>query len=175
MLFRSRAFFELETCALRIRCHGDYHLGQVLWTGRDFLITDFEGEPARPLSERRMKHTPIMDVASMLRSFSYAPYVALLRQQPDLLVVDAGARLEAWIRFWHGWVSVVFLNAYLGIAERASFWPRSQAEFRVLLDVHLLEKAVYEIGYELNNRPDWVRIPVLGVLEILEMDTRTTI
>ena len=172
---RFRAFLELETRALRIRCHGDYHLGQVLWTGRDFLISDFEGEPARPLSERRMKHTPIMDVASMLRSFYYAPYVALLRQQPDLLVVGAGARFEAWIRFWHGWVSVVFLNAYLGIAERAPFWPGSQAEFRVLLDAHLLEKAVYEIGYELNNRPDWVRIPVLGVLEILEMDRRTTI
>lgn len=165
---RFRAFLELETHALRIRCHGDFHLGQVLWTGEDFLISDFEGEPARPLSERRMKHTPIMDVAGMLRSFYYAPYAALSHQQSDRLAEDAGVRFEPWIRFWHGWVSVVFLKAYLGIAERASFWPGSQAEFQVLLDAHLLEKAVYEIGYELNNRPDWVRIPLRGVLDILE-------
>lgn len=165
---RFRAFLELETPALRTRCHGDYHLGQVLWTGQDFLISDFEGEPARPLSERRMKHTPIVDVAGMLRSFQYAPYAALSCQQSNFLAEGAGGRLDPWIRFWYGWVSVVFLKAYLGIAERASFWPGSQAEFQVLLDAHLLEKAVYEIGYELNNRPDWVRIPVRGVLEILE-------
>ena len=175
ILARFHAFLELETRALRIRCHGDYHLGQVLWTGQDFLISDFEGEPARPLSERRMKHTPIMDVAGMLRSFYYAAYAALSHQQSDRLAEDAGARFEPWIRFWHGWVSVVFLKAYLGIAERASFWPGSQAEFQVLLDAHLLEKAVYEIGYELNNRPDWVRIPIRGVLDILEMNSRKAI
>lgn len=172
---RFRAFLEFETRALRIRCHGDYHLGQVLWTGQDFLISDFEGEPARPLSERRMKHTPIMDVAGMLRSFYYAPYAALSHQHSDRLAEDTEARFEPWIRFWHGWVSVVFLKAYLGIAERASFWPGSQAELQVLLDAYLLEKAVYEIGYELNNRPDWVRIPIRGVLDILEMNSRKAI
>ncbi len=166
---RFRAFFELETCALRIRCHGDYHLGQVLWTGRDFLITDFEGEPARPLSERRTKHSPIMDVAGMLRSFYYAPYASLLHQQLGLHAQDAGASLEPWIRFWYGWVSVAFLKSYLRVAESAPFWPGTQSEFRILLDAHLLEKAVYEIGYELNNRPDWVKIPIRGVLDILEM------
>jgi maltose alpha-D-glucosyltransferase / alpha-amylase len=168
---RFRAFFELETCARRIRCHGDYHLGQVLWTGRDFLISDFEGEPARPLSERRMKHSPIMDVAGMLRSLYYAPYAMLARQQPACHQEDAVAGLEPWIRFWYGWVSVAFLDSYLRIAERASFWPGTPSEFRVLLDAHLLEKAVYEIGYELNNRPNWVRIPIRGVQEILEMNT----
>jgi maltose alpha-D-glucosyltransferase / alpha-amylase len=169
---RFQSFLELETSALRIRCHGDYHLGQVLWTGRDFLISDFEGEPARPLNERRMKHIPVLDVAGMLRSFYYAPYVALLRRQPDLLEENSGATSESWIRFWYGWVSVVFLKAYLGVAERASFWPGLQSEFHVLLNAHLLEKAVYEIGYELNNRPNWVRIPIRGVLEILEMNSR---
>jgi trehalose synthase-fused probable maltokinase len=169
---RFRAFSELETCARRTRCHGDYHLGQVLWTGRDFLISDFEGEPARPLSERRMKHSPIMDVAGMLRSLYYAPYATLLRQQPLWHAEGAGASLDPWIRFWCGWVSVAFLKSYLKIAERASFWPGTQSEFHVLLDAHLLEKAVYEIGYELNNRPHWVGIPIRGVLEILEMKTR---
>jgi maltose alpha-D-glucosyltransferase / alpha-amylase len=171
---RFRSFLELETCALRIRCHGDYHLGQALWTGRDFLISDFEGEPSRPLSERRMKHSPIMDVAGMLRSLYYAPYATLLRQQPLWHAEGAGTSLDPWIRFWGGWVSVAFLKSYLKIAERASFWPGTQSEFRVLLDAHLLEKAVYEIGYELNNRPHWVGIPIRGVLEILEMKTRNT-
>jgi trehalose synthase-fused probable maltokinase len=168
ILDRFRDFFELETSALRIRCHGDYHLGQVLYTGQDFVISDFEGEPARPLSERRMKHTPIMDVAGMLRSFQYAPYAALSRQQSKLLAEGDGRRIDPWVRFWSGWVSVVFLKAYLAIAGRASFWPGSQEEFQVLFDAHLLEKAVYEIRYELNNRPDWVKIPIRAVLEILE-------
>jgi maltose alpha-D-glucosyltransferase/alpha-amylase len=109
-----------------------------------------------------------MDVASMLRSFQYAPYAALLRRHPDRLVGNADDRLEPWIHFWCGWVSVGFLKGYFGIAKDASFWPRSQSEFQVLLDAHLLEKAVYEIGYELNNRPEWVRIPLRGVRDILE-------
>ena len=175
ILDRFRDFFELETSALRIRCHGDYHLGQVLYTGQDFVISDFEGEPARPLGERRMKHTPIMDVAGMLRSFHYAPYAALSRQQSNLLAEGDGRRLDPWVRFWSVWVSVVFLKAYLAIAGRASFWPGSQEEFQVLLDAHLLEKAVYEIRYELNNRPGWVKIPIRAVLEILETTTRKAI
>ena len=175
ILDRFRDFFELETRALRIRCHGDYHLGQVLYTGQDFVISDFEGEPARPLSERRMKHTPIMDVAGMLRSLHYAPYAALSRQQSNLLAEVGGGRLDPWVRFWSGWVSVVFLKAYLAIAGRASFWPGSQEEFQVLFDAYLLEKAMYEIRYELNNRPGWVKIPVRGVLEFLETTPRKAI
>ena len=171
ILDRFRAFLELETRALRIRCHGDYHLGQVLWTGQDFLISDFEGEPARPLNERRMKHTPILDVAGMLRSFYYVPYAALSRQQSNFLADGVGGRLDPWIRFWYGWVSSVFLKSYLGIVQRASFWPESPSEFQVLLAAHLLEKTVYEVSYELNHRPDWVRIPVRGVREILETTT----
>jgi trehalose synthase-fused probable maltokinase len=171
ILDRFRAFLELETRALRIRCHGDYHLGQVLWTGQDFLISDFEGEPARPLSERRMKHSPILDVAGMLRSFYYVPYAALSRQQSHVLAEGAGGSLDPWIRFWYGWVSVEFLKSYFGIVERASFWPESQAELQVLLDAHLLEKVVYEVSYELNHRPEWVRIPVRGLREILETTT----
>jgi maltose alpha-D-glucosyltransferase/alpha-amylase len=107
----------------------------------------------------------------MLRSLYYAPYATLLRQQPACHQEDAAASLEPWIRFWYGWVSVAFLKSYLTIAERASFWPGTQSEFCVLLDAHLLEKAVYEIGYELNNRPHWVGIPIRGVLEILDLYT----
>jgi len=175
ILHRFKDFLDLETGALRIRCHGDYHLGQVLYTGEDFVISDFEGEPARPIRERRMKHSPLMDVAGMLRSFHYAPYVALSRQRSDMLPEGGAERLEAWIRFWSGWVSVVFMNAYLEIAGRASFLPGSPAEFQVLFDAYLLEKAVYEIRYELNNRPAWVKIPIRAVLDLLETTTPQSI
>jgi len=168
ILARFRALLDLESSALRIRCHGDYHLGQVLWTGQNFMIIDFEGEPARPLSERRIKHPPILDVVGMLRSFHYAPYAVLLDQRSDPLAEDDLETLEPWIRFWYSWVSAVFLKAYLGIAGRASFWPQSRDEVEILLDVHLLEKAVYELGYELNNRPDWVKIPLRGIIQLLD-------
>ena len=150
ILHRFKHFLDLETTAPRIRCHGDYHLGQVLYTGEDFVISDFEGEPARPIHERRMKHCPLMDVAGMLRSFHYAPHVALSRQHSNRLSQDEVKRLEPWVRFWSGWVSIVFMKAYLEMAGRASFLPRSSAEFQVLFDAYLLEKAVYEIRYELQ-------------------------
>lgn len=167
---RFRALLDLESSALRIRCHGDYHLGQLLWTGQNFMITDFEGEPARPLSERRIKHPPILDVVGMLRSFHYAPYALLLDQRSDPHDERAVETLEPMIRFWYSWVSAEFLKAYLGIAGRASFWPQSRDEVEILFDVHLLEKAVYELGYELNNRPTWVKIPLRGIIQLLDRD-----
>ncbi|THI84113.1 MAG: hypothetical protein CAF41_013500 [Nitrospira sp. CG24A] len=118
-----------------------------------------------------MKPSPIMNPAGMLRSLYYAPYATLLRPQPRWHAEGAGASLEPWIRFWYSWVSVAFLKSYLRIAERASLWPGTQSEFHVLLDAHLLEKVVYEIGYELNNRPHCVRIPIRGVLEIVAVNS----
>lgn len=148
--------------ATRSRIHGDYHLGQVLYTGSDFMIIDFEGEPARTLSERQMKRSPLQDVAGMLRSFHYAAYAAYFGQSPD------GAPppyLEPWTRFWHLWVSVAYLQAYLETAGNAAFLPAATEDLKLLLDVFLVEKAVYELGYELNNRPDWVSIPLQGILQ----------
>jgi maltose alpha-D-glucosyltransferase/alpha-amylase len=154
--------------ATRIRCHGDYHLGQVLYTGKDFVILDFEGEPARPLSERRMKRSPFRDVAGMLRSFQYAAY-ARLYQESEEGVVQAAAlpALESWALDWERWTSATFLKAYLDRAWGASFVPPSREELSMLIDVYLLEKAVYELAYELNNRPGWVRIPLQGIRQIL--------
>ena len=156
---------------MRIRCHGDYHLGQVLYTGKDFFIIDFEGEPARPLSERRIKRSPLRDVAGMLRSFHYAAYAALFEQEasgvyashPESLTV-----LEPWARVWYLWVSAVFLKTYLEVASKAPFLPRTREELQVMLDAYLLEKAVYELGYELNSRPDWIRIPLQGISQLLD-------
>jgi maltose alpha-D-glucosyltransferase/alpha-amylase len=150
---------------LRTRIHGDYHLGQVLYTGSDFMIIDFEGEPARPLAERRQKRSALQDVAGMLRSFHYAAYSAYFEQ------LGLGAQsgdVEPWAQYWHRWVSVAFLQSYLAIARHAAFLPQSDAELKILLDAYLLEKAVYELGYELNNRPDWVRIPLQGILQTLQ-------
>lgn len=164
---RLRLIRDQHITAMCIRCHGDYHLGQVLYTGKDFVIIDFEGEPARPLSERRQKGSPLRDVAGMLRSFHYAAYAALIGKVAGVREEDFSF-LEPWARFWYLWVCVAFLKAYLGVTIRAPFLPSAREELQMLLDAHLLEKAVYELGYELNNRPDWVKIPLQGILELLE-------
>jgi maltose alpha-D-glucosyltransferase/alpha-amylase len=165
--FRSVATQKIN--ALRIRCHGDYHLGQVLCTGDDFVIFDFEGEPDRPVIERRLKRSPLRDVAGMLQSFRYATYVVRLSRAAE--GVDGWtmvAELEPWACLWHRWVGAAFLNAYLATAAQGSFLPPARAQIGTLLDIFTLEKAVQELGYELDNRPEWVRIPLLGLLELLE-------
>lgn len=157
-----------RSSALRIRVHGDYHLGQVLHTGRDFVLIDFEGEPARSLSERRQKRSALVDVAGMLRSFDYAAHSGVAGGGGTGLVrpQDATA-LDAWANFWLEWTSSAFLRAYLHTADGAAFLPTDRKDLRLALTVARLEKAVYELGYELNNRPDWVAIPIRGIRHIL--------
>jgi trehalose synthase-fused probable maltokinase len=158
-----QALPDVEDGGLRIRCHGDYHLGQVLWTGSDYVVIDFEGEPARPLSERRTKHSPLLDVAGMLRSFHYAGAAARAGARSEVAEAD----LAAWTGLWSRWVAAEFLKAYLQATRGAPFCPRSGQAGEALLTAHLLEKAVYELGYELNNRPEWAAIPLRGIMEIL--------
>ena len=154
--------------AARIRCHGDYHLGQVLYTGKDFVIIDFEGEPARSLSERRIKRSPLRDIAGMIRSFHYAAHSALLHQASLALKPEDLPALEHWAQFWYVWVSSSFLMSYLNGVEQAQLLPDDPEQLRILLDAYLLEKAIYEIGYELNNRPDWLKVPLQGILHLME-------
>lgn len=154
--------------AARIRCHGDYHLGQVLYTGKDFVIIDFEGEPARPLSERRIKRSPLRDVAGMIRSFHYAAHSALLHQSSLALRPESLLTLERWAQFWYVWVSTSFLRSYLQSVEHTQLLPDDPEQLKILLDVYLLEKAIYEIGYELNNRPHWLKVTLQGVLQLLK-------
>jgi maltose alpha-D-glucosyltransferase/alpha-amylase len=149
----------------RIRIHGDYHLGQVLRSRGDFVILDFEGEPARSLTARRAKQSPIKDVAGMLRSFSYAAYTALnafAQRRPD----DA-KNLEPWTTLWQNAVSTEFLRAYQSTinATAPTLVPRAN-QSQLLLNAYLLEKALYELLYELDNRPTWVRIPLAGILAL---------
>ncbi len=159
----------LSGSAMVTRIHGDYHLGQVLFTGSDFVIIDFEGEPARPLEERRKKRSPLQDVAGMLRSFHYAAYAPLLQQENG----ERAAReeLRAWAnraQYWQKWVSAAFLKAYLEVSENSIVIPQDRGELALLLDLYLLDKAIYELGYELNNRPTWVRIPLNGIAQLLQ-------
>jgi len=151
--------------AQRIRCHGDLHLGQVLFTGKDFVIIDFEGEPERPVSERRIKASPLRDVAGMLRSFHYVTHAAMRGQTPALFIQHAAIPMESWASFWTAWVSATFLRGYLTEAQPSGILPNDRAQLRTLLAAYLLEKALYELRYELNNRPDWVKIPLEGILQ----------
>ena len=150
--------------ALKTRYHGDYHLGQVLLSRNDFVITDFEGEPGRPLQERRTRQSPLRDVAGMLRSFDYAQSSALLnatRGRPDDL-----ARLEPLARRWDTEARRAFLLAYEQATQGGVLF-RSFTEMQGLLALFELEKAFYELRYELDNRPDWVAIPVRGILRLI--------
>ncbi|HEX7018451.1 MAG TPA: maltose alpha-D-glucosyltransferase [Gemmatimonadaceae bacterium] len=161
---RLRAADALELTISRIRIHGDYHLGQVLWSEGDFYLLDFEGEPARPLAERRAKQSPLKDVAGMLRSFSYAAYAALFAHTATRPAEFE--RLERWAHVWQIWTSASFLRGYLSAAGRATFLPADIRQFEALLILFRLDKALYELNYELNNRPEWLRIPLRGILEL---------
>ena len=166
---RFQALHRHKITAMRIRCHGDYHLGQVLYTGKDFIVIDFEGEPARPVSERRLKRSPLRDVAGMIRSFHYATHAALLGRASTVLRPEDMPLLEHWARLWYLWVSGAFLQEYLEVAGPSGIVPEDRHELKILLDAYLLEKAIYELGYELNNRPDWLEVPVQGILQLLEV------
>ncbi|MHB1245327.1 MAG: maltose alpha-D-glucosyltransferase [Sulfuriferula sp.] len=162
---RIHACAKASTQAIKIRYHGDYHLGQVLLTQNDFVLIDFEGEPARPLAERNQKHSPLKDVAGMLRSFNYAAYAALAQvgaERPDNF-----ATLEPYVRAWEAEAARVFLEAYQEAVRGTNLYANSQS-LRSLLDLFLLEKAFYELRYELDHRPDWVSIPMHGILELLD-------
>jgi maltose alpha-D-glucosyltransferase/alpha-amylase len=147
--------------------HGDYHLGQVIWSGT--LIIDFEGEPARSLSERRAKQVALKDVAGMVRSYSYAAYAGLsayTATRPDQLT-----RLEPWAEAWQAWTSAAFLRTYLDVVGKAPILPADAADTERLLQAFVLDKAFYELRYELNSRPDWVRVPLWNILRLLNRTT----
>jgi maltose alpha-D-glucosyltransferase / alpha-amylase len=186
LIAQSRSIASTLAGGQRIRIHGDYHLGQILLTNhirndapspgiqeepevQDFVLLDFEGEPARPLEERRRKESPIRDLAGMIRSFSYAAYAGLDQ------FVSAGRdgahpvdyeRMAGWARLWQNSVAAEFLDSYRQTvgAENALLPPPNQAQ--ALLNAYLLEKALYELLYELDNRPTWLRIPIAGILSL---------
>jgi 1,4-alpha-glucan branching enzyme len=170
---RLRSLPELKAKVVKTRVHGDYHLGQVLRADDDFIILDFEGEPARSVEERREKQSPLKDVVGMLRSFDYAAYAGLFeytKSRPEEF-----DRLEPWARLWQTWTSVAFWREYRAVSGKAPYLPDDPASLRLLLDAYTLDKILYELLYELNNRPDWVCIPLQGIESLIEKegDART--
>jgi maltose alpha-D-glucosyltransferase/alpha-amylase len=163
---RFHRLLEVPVRSLRIRTHGDYHLGQVLFTGRDFVIVDFEGEPARSIGERRLKHTAMRDIAGMIRSYDYAARVAVAEVVHD--DDDDRSRSDAWATAFGSWASVAFMRGYRSVPLPDGIRPEEPAEDELLFEVFLLDKAVYEIGYELDSRPDFVRLPLAGLRHLLE-------
>jgi maltose alpha-D-glucosyltransferase/alpha-amylase len=164
LLGKFAALTQLDGAGQWIRIHGDYHLGQVLRSRGDFVILDFEGEPARSLEERRAKHSPLKDVAGMLRSFSYASFAALthyITRRPAEL-----PQMEPWARLWESSVSAEFLRAWRETAGASPMVPAAHPHFNALLEIYTLDKALYELMYELNNRPAWIRIPLHGILSL---------
>ena len=164
LLGKFRALPELRHPGQWIRIHGDYHLGQVLRAKGDFVILDFEGEPARSLEERRAKHPPLKDVAGMLRSFSYAAFAALMRYTARRPADSS--QMEPWARLWESSVSAEFLRAYRETAAASPIVPQERDTFDGLLGIYVLDKALYELIYELDNRPAWIRIPLHGILSL---------
>lgn len=150
--------YETRIDAIKTRIHGDFHLGQVLFTGKDFIIIDFEGEPGFSFSERRLKKNPFKDVAGMMRSFHYAAFGKILLNENyrdrDLEF------LETWADQWQHYVGRYYLGAYM---ERMGFGNKLSYEYDMLVRTFLIEKAVYELGYELNGRPEWTKIPLRGI------------
>jgi maltose alpha-D-glucosyltransferase/alpha-amylase len=151
---------------LKIRIHSDYHLGQILFTGKDLVILDFEGEPARTYSERRLKFSSLRDVAGMIRSFHYAAYGSLFLESETRR--DDVRRLLPYAALWAHYMSGFFMKAYLERVQGTGLIPDSEDDQKILLDIFLLSKAFYELNYELNNRPEWVMLPLTGIMNILE-------
>jgi maltose alpha-D-glucosyltransferase/alpha-amylase len=167
LLKHVRSVLDRRYAMQRMRYHGDYHLGQVLFTGKDFVIVDFEGEPSRSLSERRLKRSAMRDIAGMIRSFEYAAAFSLRHgpRRPE----DVPA-LQPWARLWARWTSASFLRGYLALAGEAPDLPHEPGGLATMLEFYILDKTVYELRYELNNRPAWVDIPLEALLRRIETE-----
>jgi maltose alpha-D-glucosyltransferase / alpha-amylase len=165
---RFNALRDMRISGMRMRHHGDYHLANVLYGGSNFIIKNFDGEYTRPMSERRIKRSPIKDVASMVRSLHYVSHAVLFNHVPGIVTTQDDWRLERWAKAWYQWVSALFLRGYFETARAAGCLPQTQPEIKVLLDAFTLEKGLMEVEYELQHRPDWVRIPLHGILEQLQ-------
>jgi maltose alpha-D-glucosyltransferase/alpha-amylase len=171
---RFRSILHAEINGVRIRIHGSYHLGELLYTGSDFQVIDFEGEADRPLSERRIKRSPLQDVADMVQSFHFAAFSPLFGADSGRGAFPGQVRdvdrsvLLGWARFWSSWIAAAFVQAYFRGMDGSGLLPTQAKNCRELLDLFVLEKAVRELGHELEHRPRWVPIPLTGLIERLE-------
>ncbi|HVK19243.1 MAG TPA: hypothetical protein VM533_20080, partial [Fimbriiglobus sp.] len=174
LLRRYRAALGSEVTGYRTRVHGNYHLGELLYTGTDFVVIDLEGDPNRALSERRIKRSPMRDVADMVRSFQYAalgPVYGLESARgsfPGQVREEDREKLLGWARFWSSWTAARFVQAYFAGMNGSGLLPVNPTVCRDLLELYVLEKGVIELGAELAQRPDWVPVPLTGLVDLLE-------
>jgi maltose alpha-D-glucosyltransferase/alpha-amylase len=163
---RFRPIRDLRFDAMRIRLHGDLHLAQVLHTGKDFVFVDFEGELTRSLGERRIKRSPLRDVAGMLRSFQYASGAVLFGRIPGITSrPELRPALEQWAGYWYAWVGALYLKSYFDVTRTSGLLPRSDAGLGAMLSAFVLERALDQLTCELNDRPEWVIVPLHGILK----------
>ena len=158
--------FKHKIDTVKIRTHGNFQLGQLLWTGKDFVIINFEGEPSRPFSERRILRSGLRDVASMIRSFHYAAYSPLMQQ--NYAEEYRESHLEDWAEAWYYYISRFYLNGYKKSLADSGLIPDNERDYTVLLETFLLEKAVVELNYELNHRPIFALIALRGIKAVLD-------
>jgi maltose alpha-D-glucosyltransferase / alpha-amylase len=174
---RFHALLEARLDAVRIRCHGDYHLGELLHTGKDYVVIDFEGPARATLSERRIKRSPLRDVASMLRSFDNAARTSMLGLQsgrgrpPGSVRAEDAARLAPWCCCWSGWVGAHFVHAYLETCAAQGFTPAAEQSASTMLRAFLVEKTLEELDHELRYRLEWVDVPLAGLLDAMDEST----
>ena len=163
---RFRPIRDLRFDAMRIRLHGDLHLAQVLYTGKDFVFVDFEGELDRSLGERRIKRSPLRDVAGMLRSFQYASSAVLFGRIPGITSrPESRSSLELWAGYWYAWVGALFLKSYFDVTRTSGLLPSSDGDLGAMLSAYVLERALDQLTCELNDRPEWVIVPLHGILK----------
>jgi maltose alpha-D-glucosyltransferase/alpha-amylase len=162
-----KRIYDHKIDTLKIRTHGDYHLEQVLWTGKDFVIRNFEGEAMRPHSERRLKRSGLRDVAAMLRSLAYVAQVSLQQQLPQE-VYDPAPQLLTWTQAWVHYSCRLFLHGYLSSVKSPGLIPAEVADRKALLEIFMMEKAMYELLHELENRPEMALLPVQGIRYLLK-------
>jgi maltose alpha-D-glucosyltransferase/alpha-amylase len=176
ILQRFRVILDLPYVGQRIRCHGDYHLGQLLFTGKDFVVIDFEGETKRTIGERRIKRSPLRDAASVVRSLDYAVQSVLLGvtdvrgRPPGMIRPEDRPTLEPWAFAWYDHVAREFFSAYFQTIQPAELLPQTVEACYDLLELYLLEKALLQIDAELTDRPEWVTIPLRGAVRLLGHD-----
>jgi maltose alpha-D-glucosyltransferase/alpha-amylase len=169
ILQRLKRIYTEKFDTVKIRIHGNYHLRKVLFTGRDLAILDFGGDPTKSYSERRLKRSPLRDVAGMIRSFYYAAYEGLLLKHKD-----EHDKLLPFANMWIHYTAGYFLEAYLKTVEGSSFIPADKEDAKIMLETYLLDKALYSLNYELNNRLHLAIIPLRLIAEIIGRDGRAT-
>ncbi len=171
ILEKMKAIYRKKINVVKFRIHGDYHLGQALFTGKDFVILDFEGEPSKSYSERRLKRSPLRDVTGMIRSFHYAAYGSLFLND-QIPKADISKHIP-YVEQWYHYMSGFFTKAYFNTVKDSPFLPNNEEDLQVLMQSFLLDKSIYELNYELNNRPDWVIIPLRGIRAIMDKHLET--